>query len=94
VNLRVVRRFVNRTIEEARGRKFFGPSIPLSAIRQDRLRTGWSSFSGRTNRRRLKRSDTLSVVLMMGLQGSGKTTTAGNIAAFTSAREGNLSCRC
>ena len=81
VNLRVVRRFVNRTIEEALGEKVLksvDPGQQFIKIVYDRMvqllgeeQVGLS----------LKGPDTLSVILMMGLQGSGKTTTSAKLAA-------------
>jgi signal recognition particle subunit SRP54 len=80
VNLRVVRRFVNQTIEEAKGEtvlRSVNPGQQFVKIIHDKL----VHFLGddRTELR-LKGPDTVSVVLMMGLQGSGKTTTCAKLA--------------
>jgi signal recognition particle subunit SRP54 len=79
VNLRVVRRFVNHTIEEARGEgvlKSVSPGQQFVKIIHDRM----VGLLGDTRQElRLKGPDTLSTILMMGLQGSGKTTTAAKL---------------
>jgi signal recognition particle subunit SRP54 len=84
VNLRVVRRFVNATIEEAKGEKVFrsvDPGQQFVKIVHDRLVSllgdpkpeGGPALA-------LKGPDTLSAVLMLGLQGSGKTTSSAKLA--------------
>ncbi len=81
VNLRVVRRFVNRTMEDARGEqvlKSVNPGQQFVKIVHDRL----VELLGDTRQDlELKGPDTTSVILMMGLQGSGKTTTAAKLAS-------------
>jgi len=88
VNLRVVRRFVNSTIEEAKGEKVLrsvDPGQQFTKIVHDKL----VSFLGETEKGsdgrsaqelKLKGPDTISVVLMLGLQGSGKTTSSAKLA--------------
>ncbi|MDR3335558.1 MAG: signal recognition particle protein [Treponema sp.] len=80
VNLRVVRRFVNATIEEAKGEKVLrsvDPGQQFVKIVHDKL----VSFLGDAKQDlRLKGPDTLSVILMLGLQGSGKTTSSAKLA--------------
>jgi signal recognition particle subunit SRP54 len=80
VNLRVVRRFVNRTREEALGEavlKSVNPGQQFIKIVHDRM----VELLGDTKQDLVLRGpDTLSVILMAGLQGSGKTTTAGKLA--------------
>ncbi|MDR1803976.1 MAG: signal recognition particle protein [Treponema sp.] len=88
VNLRVVRRFVNSTIEEAKGEKVLrsvDPGQQFIKIVHDKL----VSFLGETEKGptgrsaqelQLKGPDAISVVLMLGLQGSGKTTSSAKLA--------------
>jgi signal recognition particle subunit SRP54 len=82
VNLRVVRRFINKTLEEATGEKVLqsiNPGQQFVKIVYDRMvyLLGDEEHQGLN----LKGPDTTSVILMMGLQGSGKTTTAAKLAA-------------
>lgn len=81
VNLRVVRRFVNSTIEEAKGEKVLrsvDPGQQFIKIVHDKL----VALLGDTKTDlHLKGPDTQSVVLFLGLQGSGKTTSAVKLAA-------------
>ena len=81
VNLRVVRRFVNSTIEEARGEKVLrsvDPGQQFIKIVHDKI----VALLGDTKTDlHLKGPDTQSVVLFLGLQGSGKTTSAVKLAA-------------
>ena len=76
----MVRRFVNRTIEDARGGdvvKSVTPGQHFVKIIHDRM----VQLLGDTKQDlELKGPDTVSVLLMMGLQGSGKTTTAAKLA--------------
>jgi signal recognition particle subunit SRP54 len=80
VNLRVVRRFVNATIEEAKGERVLrsvDPGQQFVKIVHDKL----VSFLGDTGPAlQLRGPDTLSCVLMLGLQGSGKTTSSAKLA--------------
>ena len=82
VNLRVVRRFINRTMEEATGEKVLksiDPGQQFIKIVYDRM---VQLLGDEENQHiNLKGPDTTSVILMMGLQGSGKTTTAAKLAA-------------
>ncbi len=80
VNLRVVRRFVNRTIEDAKGESVFkavSPGQQFIKIIHDRM---IELLGDEKQDLKLKGPDTTSVVLLMGLQGSGKTTTAAKLA--------------
>lgn len=80
VNLRVVRRFVNRTMEEAKGEKVLrsvNPGQQFVKIVYDRM---VQLLGDQKQDLLLKGPDTHSVILMMGLQGSGKTTTAAKLA--------------
>lgn len=80
VNLRVVRRFVNSTIEEAKGERVLrsvDPGQQFIKIVHDKL----VAFLGDTKQDlNLKGPDTQSVILMLGLQGSGKTTSSAKLA--------------
>jgi signal recognition particle subunit SRP54 len=86
VNLRVVRRFVNSTIEEAKGEKVLrsvDPGQQFIKIVHDKLVSflGDPAADGRSAQTlRLKGPDTISTVLMLGLQGSGKTTSSAKLA--------------
>ena len=80
VNLRVVRRFVNATLEEAKGEKVLkavSPGQQFTKIVYDRM----VALLGDTRQDlQLRGPDTQSVILLLGLQGSGKTTSAAKLA--------------
>ncbi|WP_020612770.1 signal recognition particle protein [Sediminispirochaeta bajacaliforniensis] len=79
VNLRVVRRFVNRTIEDAKGEavlKAVNPGQQFVKIVNDKI---VQLLGDERQDLELKGPDTLSSILMMGLQGSGKTTTSAKL---------------
>ncbi len=80
VNLRVVRRFVNSTLEEAKGEKVLRavqPGQQFVKIVHDKM----VALLGEGKQDLLlKGTDTTSVVLLLGLQGSGKTTSASKLA--------------
>lgn len=81
VNLRVVRRFVNSTMEEALGEKVLkavDPGQMFTKIVYDKMVALLGDDKG--NSLNLKGKDTTSVILMMGLQGSGKTTACHKLA--------------
>lgn len=81
VNLRVVRRFVNQTIEEATGAavlKGVNPGQQFVKILHDKM---VKLLGDEKQDLALKGPDTLSVVLFLGLQGSGKTTTVAKLGA-------------
>lgn len=80
VNLRVVRRFVNSTIEEAKGEKVLkavDPGQQFVKIIYDRL---VKMLGDQKVDLSLKGPDTQSVILLLGLQGAGKTTAAHKLA--------------
>ncbi|MCR4676465.1 MAG: signal recognition particle protein [Sphaerochaetaceae bacterium] len=81
VNLRVVRRFINRTKEEALGDKVLKAVDPgqqfIKIIYDKMVQLLGDPDSQKLN---LKGPDVVSVILMMGLQGSGKTTTSAKLA--------------
>ncbi len=81
VNLRVVRRFVNGTIEEAKGEavlRSVNPGQQFVKIVHDRM---VALLGDERQDLKLKGPDTQSVILFLGLQGSGKTTSAAKLAA-------------
>ena len=80
VNLRVVRRFVNSTLEEARGEKVLrsvDPGQQFIKIVHDKL---VALLGDGKVELALRGPDVTSVILLLGLQGSGKTTTASKLA--------------
>ncbi len=80
VNLRVVRRFVNRTLEDATGDavlKSVRPGQQFVKIVHDRM---VALLGDERKGLELRGPDVTSVVLLLGLQGSGKTTTAAKLA--------------
>lgn len=81
VNLRVVRRFVNATVEEAKGEKVLrsvNPGEQFVKIIYDRI---VKMLGDEKADLKLKGPDTQSVILLLGLQGAGKTTAAHKLAA-------------
>ena len=80
VHVRVVRRFVNRTLEDAQGEAVLNsvsPGQQFIKIVYDRL----VQFLGDERQDlELRGPDTLSTILLLGLQGSGKTTSAAKLA--------------
>ena len=81
VNLRVVRRFVNSTIEEAKGEKVLkavDPGQQFVKIIYDKI---VAMLGDAKTDLALKGPDTQSVILLLGLQGAGKTTAAHKLAA-------------
>lgn len=87
VSLRVVRRFVNRTAEAAIGAKVardVTPSQQFIKIIHEKM---VELLGDKRSSLDLKGPDTQTVILCLGLQGSGKTTTAAKLAALL-AKEG------
>lgn len=82
VNLRVVRRFVNSTMEEALGEKVLtsvDPGQQFTKIVYDKI-VALLGGKEEENALKIKGKDTTSIILMMGLQGSGKTTASHKLA--------------
>ncbi|MDR0464834.1 MAG: signal recognition particle protein [Treponema sp.] len=83
VNLRVVRRFVNSTIEEAKGEKVMrsvDPGQQFIKIVHDKLVSFLGDDNPESRALKLRGPDVISVILMLGLQGSGKTTSSAKLA--------------
>jgi len=83
VNLRVVRRFVNSTIEEAKGEKVLrsvDPGQQFVKIVHDKLVSFLGDEDPASRALKLRGPDVISKILMLGLQGSGKTTSAAKLA--------------
>ena len=83
VNLRVVRRFVNSTIEEAKGEKVLrsvDPGQQFIKIVHDKLVSFLGDTDPSSRALKLHGPDVISTILMLGLQGSGKTTSAAKLA--------------
>jgi signal recognition particle subunit SRP54 len=83
VNLRVVRRFVNATIEEAKGEKVLravDPGQQFVKIIHDKLVSFLGGADAADQKLNLRGPDVISTVLMLGLQGSGKTTSSAKLA--------------
>ena len=83
VNLRVVRRFVNATIEEAKGEKVLravNPDEQFVKIVHDKLVMFLGGTDTAEQKLKLRGPDVISTVLMLGLQGSGKTTSSAKLA--------------
>jgi signal recognition particle subunit SRP54 len=83
VNLRVVRRFVNSTIEEAKGEKVLravDPGQQFIKIVHDKLVGYLGGGDPEELKLKLRGPDVISTVLMLGLQGSGKTTSSAKLA--------------
>jgi signal recognition particle subunit SRP54 len=81
VNLRVVRRFVNQTIEEAKGAlvlRSVNPGQQFVKILHDKIVKLLGDEKQDLN---LKGPDVVSTILFLGLQGAGKTTTVAKLAA-------------
>ena len=82
VNLRVVRRFVNRTTEDALGARVLRDVSPGQQFTKIVLERMTGLLGGERAELALKGPDTLTTILLVGLQGSGKTTTAAKLAHF------------
>ncbi|MCL2765655.1 MAG: signal recognition particle protein [Treponema sp.] len=83
VNLRVVRRFVNSTIEEAKGEKVLrsvDPGQQFIKIVHDKLVSFLGDEDPASRALKLRGPDVITTILMLGLQGSGKTTSAAKLA--------------
>jgi len=81
VNLRVVRRFVNQTLEEAKGAlvlRSVNPGQQFVKILHDKI---VKLLGDERQDLALKGPDVVSTILFLGLQGAGKTTTVAKLAA-------------
>lgn len=82
VNLRVVRRFVNATVEEAKGEHVLrgvNPGQQFIKIVYDKL---VSLLGDEHQTLALQGPDVVTTIILFGLQGSGKTTTAAKLAQY------------
>ncbi len=80
VNINIVRKFINEVTQDALGEtvlRSVNPGEQFIKIVYDKL---VEILGDKSQELKLKPKDTLSVILLAGLQGSGKTTTAGKIA--------------
>ena len=80
VNLRVVRRFVNRTTDDALGARVLRDVSPGQQFTKIVLERMTGLLGGERTELALRGPDTLTTILLVGLQGSGKTTTAAKLA--------------
>jgi len=79
VNFKVVKKFINRVTERAVGQevmKSLTPGQQVIKIVRDEL----TDLMGKTNSQINYSSGGITVILLVGLQGAGKTTTAGKLA--------------
>ncbi len=79
VNLRVVRRFVNQTIDEAKGAlvvRSVNPGQQFVKILHEKM---VKLLGDQKQDLALRGPDTISTILMLGLQGAGKTTTVAKL---------------
>ncbi len=89
VHVRVVRRFVNKTLEDALGEKVLrsvSPAQMFTKILHDTL----SRFLG-SQESEIHLQGSPAVILMCGLQGSGKTTSSAKLAAHYKAKGKSVS---
>ncbi|MBN1410012.1 MAG: signal recognition particle protein [Spirochaetales bacterium] len=89
VNVRVVRRFINSTQQEALGEKVLrsvSPGQQFVKLVYDKM---VQLLGDKRQDLQLKGPDTQSVILFVGLQGSGKTTTAAKLAYFLKGNKRN-----
>ena len=87
VNLRVVRRLVNRTMDEVRGQNVLtsvNPGQQFIKIIHDKM---VDLLGSSRQELELKGKDTTSVILFLGLQGAGKTTAAAKLANLLKTKE-------
>ncbi|MCX7752076.1 MAG: signal recognition particle protein, partial [Blastocatellia bacterium] len=88
VHFRVVKQFIERVREKALGQEVFAslsPAQQVIKIVYDEL----TEMLGGTSTRLLLTSRLPNIILLVGLQGSGKTTTAGKLARYLAAQGRN-----
>ena len=76
VNFKVVKAFIDRVRDRAMDQEVLRSLTPAPAGRQDRARRDAGAVRRREGRAAARRDSRPRVVLLLGLQGSGKTTTA------------------
>ena len=82
VNFKVVKAFVDRVRDRAMEQDVLAEPVAVAAGRQDRPRRDAGALRRRRRRAARRRRKRPRVILLLGLQGAGKTTTAGKLAKW------------